>query len=82
MAKWRKATWALVIWNVLALLWAASYLDGIGDCTAEAGNGLLVCEAGRAIGIELGFPLIVGVWAFGILAFGLVWLLTRPADAK
>ena len=81
MSKWRGATWALVIWNVSALLWAVSYLDGIGDCAAETGNGLVVCEAGRAIGIELGFPLIVGVWAFGILVFGLIWLLTRRADA-
>ena len=81
MANWRKATWALVIWNVAALLWAISYLDGIGDCTAESGNGLVVCQAGRAIGIEFGFPLILGVWVVGILIFGSIWLLTRRADA-
>ncbi len=81
MPNWRKATWALAIWNVLGALWTASYFNGIGDCTAETGNGLVVCEAGRAIGLELGFPLIVSVWAIGFLVFGLIWLLTRRARA-
>ena len=27
MAQWRKATWALVIWNVFMVLWLASTLE-------------------------------------------------------
>jgi hypothetical protein len=81
MTQWRKATWAFAIWNLLGVLWTVSYLNGIGDCSAETGNGLVVCQAGRAIGIELGFPLIVSVWAIGLLVFGLIWLLTRRTNA-
>ena len=35
MAQWRKATWVLVIWNVLMLLWLASTLQGEFSCVQE-----------------------------------------------
>jgi hypothetical protein len=78
MSKWRKATWALVIWNVLMILWAASYSVGVGDCAGEIGTASSVCEAGRAIGVELGVSLIIFVWFTGLIVFGLVWLRSRP----
>ena len=78
MANWRRATWALVFWNVLMLLWTVSYAGGVGDCTRETGWALSVCEAGRAIGTGTGFPFIVAVWFIGMVVFGLIWLMSRP----
>jgi len=72
------ATWALVIWNVLMVAWTATYLAGVGDC-AETGWQLTVCEAGRAVGTEIGFPFILVVWAIGFAVLGLIWLRGRPA---
>lgn len=78
MAKWRRTTWALVIWNVLMLLWTASYVGGIGNCTDETGWALTVCETGRAIGTSMGAPVIGIVWLVGLIVLGLIWLISRP----
>lgn len=78
MSKWRRATWALVIWNVLMLLWTVRSAGGIGDCAGESGWALTVCEAGRAIGSGMGVPFIIIVWLIGFVVFGLIWLMSRP----
>lgn len=80
MPKWRKATWAMAIWNVLILLWLATATGGVGpfSCAGESGAALAVCEAGVDIGLSLGVSFVVIVWLIGVLAFGLVWLMSRP----
>jgi hypothetical protein len=78
MSKWRKATWALAIWNVLMLLWTATLAGGIGDCAGESGWALTVCEAGRALGTGMGIPFVVIVWFIGFIVLGLIWLMSRP----
>lgn len=78
MSQWRKATWALVVWNVLMVLWAVRYTGGVGDCAGETGWALTVCEAGKAIGTGVGVPFIVVVWFVGFVVFGLIWLTSRP----
>ena len=78
MSKWRKATWALVFWNLLMLLWTVSYSGGIGDCAGETGWALTTCEAGRAIGTGMGIPFIIIVWFIGVIVFGLIWLMSSP----
>jgi hypothetical protein len=80
MSKWRKATWALLIWNVVMILWTASYAGGIGDCADESGWALTVCEGGRALGNGLGIPFIIIVWAAGFVVFGLIWLTSRTSE--
>ena len=79
MLGWRMATWALVAWNVLMVGWTATFLVGVGDCLGETGWQLTVCEAGRSIGTEIGFPFILAVWLIGGAALGLVWLRGRSA---
>ena len=80
MSRWRRTTWALVAWNVLMILWTASYAGGVGDCAGESGRALIVCEAGRALGIQIGIPFILIVWLTGILVLGLIWLISRPSQ--
>jgi hypothetical protein len=76
MTQWRKATWALAIWNVLMMLWLATAIGGVGpfSCAGETGAALAVCRAGVDIGVTYG----VTFWLIGFIAFGLVWLMSRP----
>ena len=78
MARWRKATWALVIWNVLMFLWLASTLQSEFDCDRETGAARAVCDAGAAIGMSLGASLVGTVWFIGFMTIGLIWLMSRP----
>ena len=80
MPQWRKATWALAIWNGAMILWLATAIGGVGDlsCTDETGAALAVCEAGVSIGLSLGLSFVFIVWLIGFAAFGLIWLMSRP----
>lgn len=75
----RMATLGFVVWNVVMIGWTATFLGGVGDCLHEAGWSLTVCEAGRSIGIEIGFPFILGVWLVGSAALAVIWFRGRPA---
>lgn len=77
MPRWRKATWAIVIWTVLAVIWIAAGLGSTGDMTPDASEAE---AAGRAIGAGLAITVIIIVWFFGFLVLGLVWLMSRPKD--
>jgi hypothetical protein len=65
MRKWQLVV--AVAWSALMLGWTATYLGGIGTCL-ETGWQLTVCEAGRFIGTEIGFPFIVAVSLLGFAA--------------
>lgn len=82
MAHWRKATWALVIWNVIAVLWLASALRGEFNCDRETGTARAVCDAGASIGMSLGPSLVGVVWFLGFITIGLIWLASRPTRAS
>lgn len=73
------ATLGFVVWNVLMIGWTATFIGGVGNCVHEAGWSLAVCEAGRTIGIEIGFPFILAVWIVGAAALAMVWLRGRTA---
>jgi hypothetical protein len=80
MTQWRKATWALAIWNVRMMLWLATAIGGVGpfSCAGETGAALAVCRAGVDIGVTYGVTFVLIVWLIGFIAFGLVWLMSRP----
>lgn len=80
LPKWRKATWALAIWNALMIVWLATASGGIGpfSCAGETGAALAVCEAGVNIGLSLGLSFVLIVWLIGFIAFALIWLTSRP----
>lgn len=71
--RWRKATWALVIWSALMGFWLVSYV-GSNDCASKGDEASRSgCETGTGIGIFIIF--IVGV--LGFIALSLVWLMSR-----
>jgi hypothetical protein len=81
MPHWRKATWALVIWNVLMLIWLVTGIGAVGNnCAGEAGDALTACQAGTAIGAGIGVTFIIVIWFIGFIVLGLVWLMSRPKD--
>jgi len=85
--KLRKLTWAIIIFNVLMLVWIVGgsiSAANSADCAAQTGSAYLsatdaqdACEAGTAIG--------AGIAVFGLLfltmmvdvILGVVWLVTR-----
>jgi hypothetical protein len=81
MPRWRKATWALAIWNVLMIVWLVRVLSAVDDfsCAKETGGfGLAACQAGAAIGQNYGVALVGTVWFVGLICLSVVWLVSRP----
>lgn len=74
MPKWRKATWGLVIWSGLCVLWLVTGLNNVSQM--QTGNEYEA--AGAAIGTGIGVTLIFMVWFFGFVVGSLIWLMSRP----
>lgn len=77
--RWRKSTWALIIWTVLILVWAFSGA-GAADCGNQTGSEFLsaedaesACQAGTGLGVL--FILFIGF--FGFVFLSLIWFMTR-----
>jgi len=72
--RWRKATWALLVWSALILLWIFSGLLNT-DCGNEAKYGdSTACGVGAGLAIFL----ILGVGFFGFVFLPLIWFMSRP----
>jgi putative copper export protein len=72
--RWRKMTWALIIWSGLMLAWViggttANKCASYADAASKSG-----CQAGTAIGVGL----IIGLWFMGFVVLALIWFMTRP----
>src|SRR4051812_3217175 len=76
LPRWRKATWALVLWSAFILIWAiAGGSCAANDCAQQATDlDQSACQAGTGIGIAI--VLLFGF--FGFVFFSLIWLMTRP----
>jgi len=81
--KWRKLTWALVVWNGAMAAWVLGILatgSGTAGCSdAGGGAGRLArqdCLDGVAQG--LGVPVVALIWAVGLVVLSVVWYSTRP----
>ncbi len=74
LPRWRKATWALVAWCVLILIWAIAggASNNCGDQATELNKS--ACQAGTGIGVAI--ILLLGF--FGFLFFSLIWFMSRP----
>jgi len=77
MPHWRKATWALAIFNVLILVWLVTGLNAAGSVPV----GSEAEEVGRAIGTGIGVTFIAFTWFVGFVVLGLVWLMSRPKES-
>jgi hypothetical protein len=77
--RWRKATWALVIFDVLMLLWVISTAQATStNCTGKVGDALAACRVGTGIGAGIGFTLILILWFMGFIVLSLIWMMSRP----
>jgi putative copper export protein len=74
MPRWRKMTWAIIIWCVLILIWAIAggASNDCGDKARELNQS--ACEAGTGIGVAL----ILFLGFIGFVFLSLIWLMTRP----
>lgn len=76
--RWRKATWALVVWVALILIWAIAG-GASADCGAETTRlNRQACEAGTGIGVAIIF--LIGF--FGFIFFSLIWIMSRPKNRQ
>jgi len=82
MRKWRKMTWALIVWTGLILVWMVEGgSSAASECAKETGDGFLsasdaqaACEAGAGLGVL--FIALIGF--FGFVFLSLIWFMTRP----
>ena len=81
MPRWRKATWALLIFSVLMLVWIVGGIGALSDsCGGMTGDELEACQAGTAIGGGIGVTFLIILWFIGFIVLGLIWLMSRPKD--
>jgi hypothetical protein len=74
LRRWRKATWAIVIWSLGILAWLLFGLASRG-CQEESGDiKQTLCEVGTGVGIAV----IVVIGFMGLVLLSLVWLMSRP----
>lgn len=77
---WRKATWALVIFNVLMLILLVTSVNAAGETTCDPQLSADLCDAARGIGTGIGVTFLVIIWFIGFIVLGLIWLMSRPKD--
>jgi len=83
--KWRKLTWALVVWNGAMAAWVLGLLassSGTAGCSVDsdgaAVGGLARQDCLDGIARGLGIPVVALIWAVGLVVLSVVWYSTRP----
>jgi zinc-ribbon domain len=88
--RWRKMTWAIVIFSVLMLIWVIAGVASnpsvsdaeIADCmqgdlfTEDECRDTL--EAAGDVGTGIGVALIIFLWFFGFIILSIIWFMSRP----
>lgn len=78
MRKWRKMTWALAVWSVLMFVWIVAGL-GSTHCAQQGGDaGRAGCQVGTGIGVVA----LLVLWFVVFIVLSLVWLMSRPREAR
>ncbi len=73
MLKWRKMTWALIVWCAAILVWAiAGGSHASNSCSHDQFQN--ACNAGVGIGVAI--ILLIGFVGFVFLS--IIWFMTRP----
>ena len=82
--KWRKMTWALVVWNGVMAAWLVlnASSSGTANCSVDS-DGAAVGRLARQNCLDsaaqgLGVPVVVLIWALGLVVLSVVWYSTRP----
>lgn len=81
--RWRKMTWALLIWVALIVIWIAvgTEASAAERCDTPEERGSLsqaACEAAVGVGTGLGVAFIIFLGIVGFFVLGLIWLMSRP----
>jgi hypothetical protein len=69
LVRWRKATWAIIIWTALCAFWL---YDSVLNTQAESAE-----RYGLFYFLIVGFSILF-IWFVGLLVLTIVWLLSRP----
>lgn len=81
--RWRKATWALAIFNVLMLVWAISAGNvAQKNCAGVTQANLAACQVGTGVGTGVALALIIGLWFIGFIVLALIWIMSRPSKRQ
>ena len=80
MPHWRKATWALLIWTVVMIIWVVGGSMAAGNTACDPILSQATCDAAKAIGGGIGVTIIIIIWFIGFIVLGLIWLMSRPKD--
>jgi len=83
--KWRKATWALIVWSALTVVWIIAGTAGESstahnDCRRE--TDVHLCEQAHHVGAGVGIAAIIVLGFMGFVVLALVWIMSRPKEAR
>lgn len=77
--RWRKATWALLIFNLLMLAWVISAISAGSQHATDCGVlDQANCDAARNVGTGIAVGFLGIIWFLGFVVLSLVWLMSRP----
>ena len=77
---WRKMTWVVLGFNVLMVIWivaGAASATHNPQCAHTAVLGAKACQNAANAGAGIGVGLLIGLWAFGDVILGVLWMVTR-----
>lgn len=66
---WRKATWTLVIWTIIGVLWIWGGWAAVGE------GGTTDAEA---VGGAIGTGIVIFFWFLGFVVLSIIWFASRP----
>jgi hypothetical protein len=79
--RWRKMTWAILLFTGLMGAWAIAALASTGDNCDQFARGTSSrsgCDAGTTIGTGLGVGALFCIWFLGFMILSIVWFMSRP----
>jgi hypothetical protein len=68
---WRKATWAIVLWCLLIVVWVFA---GVNNSKCDQRVNADACKAGTGIGVAI----VMFIGFIGFVFFSLIWIMSRP----
>lgn len=77
---WRKMTWAVLIFNVLMLIWLIAGVASAThnpQCAHTAVLGAKACQNATDAGAGIGAGIVIALWVAGDVILGVLWLVTR-----
>lgn len=80
LRKWRKMTWAILVWTALMAVWAIAGAAS-NNCGSQKGDQYLSAhdaQAACAAGTGIGVALIFFLWFIGFIILAIVWFMSRP----